>query len=450
MSRQLFNLADKVLEFTKKFGEVESEVVIKKNNDITVEARKEKIEFSEVSHSTSISLRVIYNNKSALVSTSSSSESNLKKLASKAIEIAKDSLENPYDIIAQNFEFADSSEIKNLEIFDIKTNEYKNTLFFEELAISADKASLHNDKITNTDGSSAGRSVGEYILCTSNGFSDGYKRSSFYISSSAIAAENSKMEREFAFEQRSHLEDLPNPSEIGELAAERALSILGATKPTTGNYPVIFNERISSSIIGHILSAINAETIIRGSSWLLKNLNKNIIPEKYSLIEDPHLFRLSGSRPFDAEGLKTKKNKFIDQGVLKSWVMDLKTSSQLGLKSTANAIRSNSSLPYPGVGNIELVGGDLSLEDLLVMAGEGLMVCSMIGSSINQNNGDYSRGASGFWFKDGKISHPVNECTIAGNLTQMIKNMTIANDSKSHLSRRVPSILVRNMTIAGN
>ena len=167
-----------------------------------------------------------------------------------------------------------------------------------------------------------------------------------------------------------------------------------------------------------------------------KNLNKNIIPEKYSLIEDPHLVRLSGSRPFDAEGLKTKQNKFIDQGVLKSWVMDLKTSSQLGLKSTANAIRSNSSLPYPGVGNIELVGGDLSLEDLVVMAGEGLMVCSMIGSSINQNNGDYSRGASGFWFKDGKISHPVNECTIAGNLTQMIKNMTIANDSKSHLSRR--------------
>ena len=282
MSRQLFNLADKVIEFTKKFGEVESEVVIKKNNDITVEARKEKIEFSEVSDSTSISLRVIYNNKSALVSTSSSSESNLKKLASKAIEIAKDSLENPYDIIAQNFEFADSSKIKNLEIFDIKTNEYKNTLFFEELAISADKASLHDDKITNTDGSSAGRSVSEYILCTSNGFSDSYKRSSFYISSSAIAAENNKMEREFAFEQRTHLEDLPNPSEIGELAAERALSILGATKPTTGNYPVIFNERISSSIIGHILSAINAETIIRGSSWLLKNLNKNIIPEKYS------------------------------------------------------------------------------------------------------------------------------------------------------------------------
>ncbi len=450
MSAQLLNLADKVIEFTKECCNVESEVVITNNSDITAEARKQNIEFSEVSESTSISLRVIYNNKSALVSTSSTSESNLKKLASKAIEIAKDSLENPYDIIAQNFEFVDSSKIKNLEIFDNKTDEFKNTLFFEELAILADKASLQDAKIRNTDGSSAGRSVSEYILCTSNGFRNGYKKSSFYISSSAIAAENNIMEREFAFEQRTHLEDLPHPSEIGKLAAERALNMLGATKPTTGNYPVIFNERISSSIIGHILSAINGETITRGSSWLLKNLNENIIPENYSLIEDPHIFRLSGSRPFDAEGLKTTKNKFIDKGVLKSWVMDLKTSNQLGLKSTANAIRSNSSLPYPGVGNIEMVGGNLSLEDLLVMAGEGLMVCSMIGSSINQNTGDYSRGAAGFWFKDGKISHPVNECTIAGNLIEMIKNMTIANDSKSHLSRRVPSILVNDMTIAGN
>ena len=130
--------------------------------------------------------------------------------------------------------------------------------------------------------------------------------------------------------------------------------------------------------------------------------------------------------------------------------MDLKTSLQLGFKSTANALRSSSSLPYPGVGNIELTGGDSTLEELLNEANEGLMVCSMIGSSVNQNNGDYSRGASGYWFKDGKISHPVNECTIAGNLVQMIKNMKIANDSRSYLSRRVPSILINDMTIAGN
>ena len=258
------------------------------------------------------------------------------------------------------------------------------------------------------------------------------------------------MEREYAFEQRTFLEDLPHPSEIGELAAKRALDMIGATKPSTGNYPVIFNERISSSIVGHILNAINGEAVSRGSSWLLNKLDENIIPKNYSLIEDPHILRLYGSRPFDAEGLPTRKNKFIENGILKSWVMDLKTSLQLGFKSTANALRSSSSLPYPGVGNIELTGGDSTLENLLNEANEGLMVCSMIGSSINQNNGDYSRGASGYWFKNGKISHPINECTIAGNLVHMIKNMKIANDSRSYLSRRVPSILINDMTIAGN
>ena len=408
------------------------------------------IEFSEFSDNTSIALRVIDDKKTAVVSTSSKDEKSLEQLVLKAIEIAKDSLENPYDILAQDYQFANISKTQDLEIYDNKINEFSNTSIFEELAISADKASRHNAKISNTDGSSAGASTSEFILCTSNGFKNSYKRSFFYISSSAIASHKNKMEREYAFEQRTFLEDLPPPSEIGKLAADRALNMIGATKPSTGNYPIIFNERISSSIIGHILSAINGETITRGSSWLLNSLNENIIPENYSLIEDPHILRLSGSRPFDAEGLATKKNKFIENGILKNWVMDLKTGCQLGLKSTANAFRSNSSIPYPGVGNIELTGGNLTLEDLLNKANEGLMVCSMIGSSVNQNNGDYSRGASGYWFKDGKISHPINECTIAGNLNQMIKNMTIANDSRSYLSRRVPSILIHNMTIAGN
>ena len=450
MNTQNLNLADKIIELAKKFGSTDTEVVVSKISDTTVEARRGNIEFSNVSDSSSISLRVINNKKTALVSTTSDDEKSLKSLVIKATEIAKNSLENPYDILAKKNQFADNLKKENLEIFDHKTDGFSNTSIFEELAITADNASCQNANISNTDGSSAGCSTSEFILCTSNGFKNGYKRSSFYITSSAIASLNNKMEREYAFEERTFLEDLPHPSEIGELAAKRALDMIGATKPFTGNYPVIFNERISSSIIGHILNAINGETISRGSSWLLNKLGENIIPKNYSLIEDPHILRLNGSRPFDAEGLPTKINKFIENGILKSWVMDLKTSLQLGFKSTANALRSNSSLPYPGVGNIELTGGDSTLENLLNEANEGLMVCSLIGSSINQNNGDYSRGAAGYWFKDGKISHPINECTIAGNLIQMIKNMKVANDSRSYLSRRVPSILIHDMTIAGN
>ena len=191
--------------------------------------------------------RIEINKKTAQVSTTSEDEKSLKNLVIKAIEIAKNSLENPYDVIAQKNQFSENFKNENLEIYDHKTDDFSNTSIFEELAITADKASCQNDKISNTDGSSAGCSTSEFILCTSNGFKNGYKRSSFYISSSSIAEHNNKMEREYAFEQRVFLKDLPNPSEIGKLAADRAINMIGAVKPSTGNYPVIFNERISSS-----------------------------------------------------------------------------------------------------------------------------------------------------------------------------------------------------------
>ncbi len=450
MNNKHYNIADNLIELSKKFGAIDSEVVIENSIETNVEAKKGNVELSETSDNISISLRVINNRKSALVSSNNTSEEGLKNLAIKANEIAKESLENPFDTIANRSEFFSKNECSNIDICDNNNFDKYNISKFEEMAITADDASFSNSKIVNTDGSSVGSSNKEFILCTSNGFKNGYKRSFYYISSSAIATDMNKMEREYAFEQRTYIADLPAPEEIGKLAAERALKMTGATKPLTGKYPIIFNERISSSIISHILNAINGQSITRGSSWLLNYLDNKIIPENLNIIEDPYIPRLSGSRPFDAEGLVSKKNIFVENGILKKWVLDLKTSKQLGLKSTSNAFRTGSGYPYPNVGNIELVGGDLTLDELLEKANEGLMVCSMIGSTINQNSGDYSRGAAGFWFKNGKISHPVNECTIAGNLKQMIQNMTIATDIKPHLSRRVPSILINDMTVAGN
>ena len=450
MNIQNNNLADKLIELSKKFGSKDTEVIISNNIETNVEARKGKIEYSETAENSSITLRVINDKKSAVVSANDISEKSLKNLALKANEIAKESLENPFDKLALIDQLADKSKIIDLDIYDEKNINPINSSIFEEMATVADEAACSSSKISNTDGSSSGASMNEFFLCTSNGFKNGYKRSSFYISSTAISSLDDNMEREYAFEHRTHLEDLPLPKDVGDLAAERAINMVGAIKPSTGNYPVIFNNRVSSSIIGHILNAINGDMVTKGSSWLLDRMNDNIIPENYTLIEEPHLPKLYGSRPFDAEGLITKNNVYVKNGVLKSWVLDLKTSNQLGLESTCNAFRSGSALPYPSIGNIELTGGKNTLDDLLKMANEGLMVCSMIGSSINQNNGDYSRGAAGFWFKNGKISHPINECTIAGNLLEMIKTMTIATDIKPHLARRVPSILIDRMTIAGN
>ncbi|MEC8795373.1 MAG: metallopeptidase TldD-related protein, partial [Pseudomonadota bacterium] len=206
---------------------------------------------------------------------------------------------------------------------------------------------------------------------------------------------------------------------------------------------------ISSTLIGHILAAINGASIARGSSWLRDAMGEQVLPKGMSLIEDPLRIRATGSRPFDAEGLPTARRALIEDGVLQSWVLDLATARKLGLDSTANAVRGTSSPPSPSVTNLDLTRGAKSRDELLAEMGTGLLVTSMIGSSINPTTGDYSRGASGFWVENGEIAYPVNECTIAGNLRDMMRGVTAANDARMHLSRRVPSLLVEGLTLAG-
>ncbi len=450
MTKESVEIAEKLLDLSKMFGAGQTEVLIGKGRISSVEIREGELELVEGSDGLNISLRVIKDQKSAIVSCSDASVEKLEQLAKKAHEIATESIPNPFTGLAENDDLAKPSTIESIDMSEPDELILKDPLKLKTIALKAEKAALSTEGISKTDGCSASASQSEFFLATSNGFSSGYKKSSYTIGASAISTHDSKMERDYAYEQRVYYEDLPRPETIGTLAAKRAQMMKGARKPTTGNFPVIFNERISASIVGHILAAINGESITRGSSWLLDSMENRIMPENVDLIEDPRLPRRAGSRPFDAEGLIASRKSFIQNGILKSWVLDLKTSRQLGLKSTGNATRSGSGPPLPGVGNIELKGGVKMLPDLIQEAGEGLMVCSLIGSSINQNNGDYSRGATGFWFKDGEITHPVNECTIAGNLKEMLKTVVLANDSRNYLSRRVPSILVDNMTVAGN
>jgi PmbA protein len=242
---------------------------------------------------------------------------------------------------------------------------------------------------------------------------------------------------------------MPGADSIGSLAAERALQRAGAVRPVTGTYPVVYDERVASSLIGHLISAVNGTSIARGSSWLSDALGKPVLPAGLSIVEDPHRIRIGSSRPFDAEGLPAVRRAIVDGGVLTGWVLDLATGRKLGMPSTGNATRGPSAPPSPGTSNIDLTQGAVSRDDLLAQMGTGLLVTAMIGSTINPTTGDYSRGASGFWVVNGQISHPVNECTIAGNLREMLLRIIPANDARPHLSFRVPSLLVDGMTLAG-
>jgi PmbA protein len=212
---------------------------------------------------------------------------------------------------------------------------------------------------------------------------------------------------------------------------------------------VIYHERISSGLIGHLLSATNGTAIARGASWARELMGERILPAGLTLAEQPHRARVSGSRPFDAEGLRTSDRVIVSDGVLTGWTLDLATARKLGLSSTASAARGTGGPPSPSVSNVALTQGSQSLEDMMRDMGRGLLVTSMIGSSINATTGDYSRGASGFWVENGEIAYPVNECTVAGNLREMLRTIRPANDARRHLSRVVPSLLVEGLTIAG-
>ena len=286
-------------------------------------------------------------------------------------------------------------------------------------------------------------------LAASNGFSGGYARSSRSISAVAFTGSGTGMERDWAGESRVYQADLPGAEGIGTLAAERALARSGAVKPVTGVYPVLFDERVASSLIGHLLSAVNGAAIARGASWLRDALGQQVLPAGLSVIEDPHRPRIGSSRPFDGEGLPTRRRAIVEDGILTGWTLDLATGRKLGMASTANAARGTSSPPSPSTSNIDLTQGAATREALLRDMGRGLYVTSMIGSTINPTTGDYSRGAAGFWVENGQISHPVNECTIAGNLREMLLRLIPANDARAHLSTRVPSCLIDGLTLAG-
>ena len=296
---------------------------------------------------------------------------------------------------------------------------------------------------------SAGYSRRAMHLAATNGFSGGYARTSRSISAVAFTGQGTGMERDWAGESRTFQADLPGAVGIGALAAERALSRAGAVKPKTGTYPVLFDERIAASLIGHLLSAVNGAAVARGASWLRDALGTAVLPSGFSVIEDPHRPRISGSRPFDGEGLPTARRAIVQDGILTGWTLDLATGRKLGMASTGNASRGTTAPPQPSSSNIDLTPGSASRDELIRDMGTGLLVTSMIGSTINPTTGDYSRGASGFWVEGGEITRPVNECTIAGNLRDMLMRLVAANDARAHLSMRVPSLLVPGMTLAG-
>jgi len=446
MTAPLSDLTARLLDAAKKAGAEAADALAVSGASLTIDVRQGKLEQAERAEGTEIGLRVLMGGRQACVSASDISDRTIAALAERAVAMAREAPEDPTAGLADPSQIARDWNLASLDLADAAPEPDAAALEADCRALEA--AALARPGITQVE-ASAGYSARAMHLAASNGFSGGYARTSRSLSAVAFTGTGTQMERDWSGESRTYQSDLPPAEGIGALAADRALSRAGAVKPVTGTYPVLFDERVASSLIGHLLSAINGTSIARGSSWLRDALGQQVLPTGLSVIEDPHRPRISSSRPFDGEGLPTQRRAIVEDGILTGWVLDLATARKLGMQSTANAARGTSHPPSPTTSNIDLTQSTRTREDLIRDMGTGLLVTSMIGSTINPTTGDYSRGAAGFWVQNGQISHPVNECTIAGNLRDMLLRLIPANDARAHLSTRVPSCLIDGLTLAG-
>lgn len=447
MSGSLETLTQALLAAAQRAGAEAADALAVEGHALSIDVRAGALEQAERSEGTDLGLRVLVGRRQACVSASDTSAQTIETLAERAVAMAREAPEDPYVGLADPADLARQTDTDHLELADPAAEPAPAAL--QEAALAAEAAALGVRGVSQVQSASASYSSRAMHMAATNGFSAGYRRTDTGLYCTAIAGEGAKMQRDGDGDYRIFAADLRAPDDIGQRAGERAVAQLGARKPPTGAYPVLFDERISSSLIGHLLVAANGSSVARGSSWLLDRLGEQVLPAALSLIEDPHRTRVSASRPFDAEGLPTRRRAIVENGVLTGWTLDLATGRKLNMASTGNAKRGTSAPPSPGSWNVALTQGAQSREDLLRDMGTGLLVTSMIGSTINPNTGDYSRGASGFWVEGGEITYPVNECTIAGSLPEMLMRMTPANDARAWLSRVVPSLLVEGMTLAG-
>ena len=447
MTQPLNALTHALLQAASKAGADSADALAIEATSLSVDVRAGALEQAERSEETEIGLRVFVGQRVAIVSASDTSARTVEEMASRAVAMAREAPEDPFAGLAGADQISTDWDVDALELADPAPEPAPEVL--QQDAAEAEAAGLAVKGISQVQSSSAGYGAQQIWMSATNGFEGGYRRTNRGLSCVTIAGTGTQMERDYDGDSRTFQADLRSAREIGTRAAERTLARLEARKPPTGAYPVLFDERISSTLLGHLLAAMNGSAIARGASWLRDSLGEQVLPTALSVIEDPHRPRVSGSRPFDGEGLATAKRTLVQDGVVQGWTLDLANGRKLDMASTGNAARGTSSGPSPSNWNVSLTQGSASREDLIRDMGTGLLVTSMIGSTINPNTGDYSRGAAGLWVENGEITHAINECTIAGNLREMLGGMIPANDARTHLSRVVPSLLVSGMTLAG-
>ena len=450
MSQQLADRANdldflsSLVKKAEKGGADAADAVFFESMSLEVSYRLGKREDLERSESKDLGLRIFKGQKQAIVSSTDITASSLDELLERGLSMAAAMPDDPYCGLADTDHLS-----KNHPDLDLNEDHEPAPEALYDLAAKAEEAALAVDGVSNSENAGAGWNRNRIALVTSSGFTGTYATSSHSIFASVIAGEGTAMERDYDFSSARHTADLDAPEKIGTKAGEQAVKRLNPRKVESQQDPVLFDPRVSRSILGHFSGAISGTSVARGTSFLKDSLNTAVFKSDIAIVDDPHRPRGLASKPFDGEGVTNRKWRLVDQGVLTTWVLDSASARQLELQTTGHASRGTSGPPSPNTTNLYMQPGDQSPEELIGGIDDGLYITELIGFGVNGVTGDYSRGGAGFWIKKGELAYPVSELTVAGNLKDMFLETTPANDLIFRYGSNAPTLRIDGLMVAG-
>lgn len=433
-----------LLDMAKRGGAEAADAVMVESAHIAVAQRLGQREKLERAESRDLGLRVLIGKRQAIVSSTDLAPSALREAAERAIAMARVAPEDPYCGLADPADIA-----RSVPALDICDPVEPTVEALVERAEKAEDAARAVKGVTNSEGAEAGWQRSRIALAATNGFAQSYATSGSSVSAAVLAGEGTAMERDYDYASAVHAADLPDPATIGQTAGTRAVRRLGGRKMKTQQVPVVYESRVAGGLLRHLTGAINGASVARGTSFLKDRVNKMVFAPGIRIVDDPLRPRGLRSKPFDAEGLPTRRRTLIEDGRLTGWLLDLASARKLGLASTGSAARGTGGPPQPSATNVWLEPGTATPESLIADIASGFYVTELIGMGVNGVTGDYSRGASGFWIENGQIAYPVNEVTIAGNLRDMFARLVPANDLVFRYGTDAPTARIDGMTIAG-
>ncbi len=444
----MIDLAADIVKKALEAGATDAECSVSEGEEFSAGVRMRELETLKEAGSRGVGLRILIGKRTGSAYTSDFTSEGIQQMVKSAIELAEITTEDPHLGLPDRSELGSIPGDLALYCADVAQLEAP---FKIEQAKLAEAAALDFDpRIANSEGASFDTNLARHVFANSRGFTGEYRSSSCSLSVIPVAKAGDSMERDYWFSLARSFAGLEKPADIGRIAAQRAIRRLGAVKVETQKVAVVFEPRTARSLLGNIFEAVHGETIYRQASFLAGKLGQKIASEKLTVVDDGTIPGLFGTSPFDDEGVPTRRTVVIEKGVLKNYLMNTYTARKLGMKTTGNAARGITGNAGIGHGNLFMERGEKTPEEIIKSIPNGFYVTELMGFGINIVTGDYSRGATGLWIRNGELAFAVSEVTIAGNLLRMLQDLEyIGSDLEFRGSTAAPTLCVREMTVGG-